>query len=194
MTKFSNFSESKELMFRDLIQNKYSFDYLGGMFLSIFSRSIWIKNAKCISADTPGEKIKFSNLDNTFPHTKIFANGFMEERAYYSAKPLIVAVGGVREWTTYYPLIRTFRLLDLLNEFRRNGLGLIPWLRNKNSTVKHFAFDWIYYLQNRDNSFPKIVLSRYLLPNLILPNLYISVARLVLGRFSRLIRRFLSLF
>ena len=192
LSKFSNYKKSKELKFRNLIQSKYSFDFLGGMFLSIFNRQMWVDHKNCISPDIPGEVVKFNNIDNTFPHTKILANTFMGERAYYSAEPLIVAVGGVRDWTRYYPLIRTFRFLDLLQEFRLNGLGWLAYQRNKNASIKHLAYDCLYYFENRDETFPRIEIYRYIFANLLLPNLYYSVLRLIAGRVRQQIKRILG--
>ena len=44
MKKFSNIYENKVLNFHDLIDPKISFDFLLGLYLSVFRRDKWIKN------------------------------------------------------------------------------------------------------------------------------------------------------
>jgi glycosyltransferase involved in cell wall biosynthesis len=134
MSKFSKYAKSHRLPFKDLIDHRKSFDFLGGIFLSIFRRKDWLENIDCLDYNFSDNLIHFRNLDTTFPHSKIFANTFMGKNAYFCSKPLSVAVSGLRSWSEYYPLIRTFRLLDLLDEYRKNGLSKVQYFRNKNAT------------------------------------------------------------
>jgi glycosyltransferase involved in cell wall biosynthesis len=179
MKKFTNVSESKLILFRDLIDHNVSFDFLSGMFLSIFNREMWELNSSCVREETSKLKIKFVDLDSTFPHSKIFANTFMESNAYLSNKPLIVAVSGVREWVEFYPFIRTFRFMDLLMEYKKNGLPYLKYWKNKNFTVKYFAYDALYSFRKRGGRFPNIKLFKYLVSASGCPNFYFSFIRLM---------------
>lgn len=185
MKKYTNYSASKLLLFKELIDHKVSFDFLAGMFLSIFDREMWESGQSCVNEESSKSPIKFIDLDSTFPHSKIFANTFMNTQAYLIHDPLIVATSGEREWSHLYPMIRTFRLMDLLLEYKRNGLPYSQYLKNLNATVKHFAYDAIYYLQNRHNNFPKIDLKFYVLKALICPNFYLSFVRKLLSLLKR---------
>jgi glycosyltransferase involved in cell wall biosynthesis len=181
MKKYTNCSASKLLLFNELIDHKVSFDFLAGMFLSIFDREMWESGESCVNEESSKSPIKFIDLDSTFPHSKIFANTFMNTRAYLMHDPLIVATSGEREWSHLYPIIRTFRLIDLLLEYKKNGLPYRKYLKNKNATVKYFAYDAIYYLRNKNSDFPKIDLKCYVLSALIYPNFYFSFVRKLLS-------------
>jgi glycosyltransferase involved in cell wall biosynthesis len=182
---FSSFKYDGPLKFEELINSKVSFDFLGGMYLSIFDRRYWIENQNVISLKKyPG--IQFEDLDDTFPHAKIFANSFMGKKAYFSNKPIVVTISGKREWSHFYPLVRTFRLLDLLEEYRKNGLGFWMYFKNKNATLKYFSFDLMYYLSKKDARWPELKISRYIRSGILCPNLYISLLRLIGGKIRRI--------
>jgi hypothetical protein len=186
MSKFTRIPISRLIPFCELIDFKVSFDFLGGMFLSIFNREMWELNKSCVKDETSKSRIKFLDLDSTFPHSKIFANTFMNSDAYLLSNPLVVAVSGVREWVEFYPFIRTFRLLDLLMEYRQNGLRYLSYWKNKNSTVKYFAYDALYSLSRRSNQSPKIRLSKYIVSVSACPNFYFSFIRLTLSVIKRI--------
>lgn len=192
MSRFSKYTESHRLPFEDLIDHRKSFDFLGGIFLSIFRRKDWLENINCLDYKFTDNLIHFRNLDTTFPHSKIFANTFMGKEAYFCAEPLSVAVSGLRNWSEYYPLIRTFRLLDLLDEYKKNGLSKVKYFRNKNATLTYLAYDSIYYLRNKNNTYPKINLISKLHYFLIYPNAGISIARFLLGRLRCLSKKILT--
>ena len=194
MSKYTYISKSKIIPFRNLINYKISFDFLGGMFLSIFNKEMWELNSSCVREDTSKSKIKFLDLDSTFPHSKIFANTFMKSNAYVLREPLIVAVSGVREWVELYPFIRTFRLMDLLTEYKNNGLPYITYWKNKNHTVKYFAYDALYSLRNREGRYPKIKLFKYFVSAFSCINFYISFLKLFLSLLNKFSRYIVELF
>ncbi len=184
---FSSFQAEGQLKFEKLINHKLSFDFLGGMYLSIFERRYWIENQNVASFKRfPG--IQFEDLDDTFPHAKIFANSFMGTQAYFSNEPIIVTISGKREWSDYYPLVRTFRLLDLLDEYRKNGLGRWMYYKNKNATFKYFCFDLMYYYKKRDGRWPRLMTASYIRSGILCPMLYISFLRLIAGKFRRMLK------
>ena len=76
MTPFSSRTESGEMLFLELIDPKVSFDFLGGIFLSVFRRQMWLSHTGCLDTDALADSRVFSHFDNTFPHIKIFANAF----------------------------------------------------------------------------------------------------------------------
>jgi glycosyltransferase involved in cell wall biosynthesis len=199
MSKFTSIPISTLIPFHKLIDFRVTFDFLGGMFLSIFNREMWELNKSCVKDETSKSRIKFLDLDSTFPHSKIFANTFMKSDAYLLSNPLVVAVSGVREWAEFYPFIRTFRLIDLLREYRQNGLSPLSYWKNKNSTAKYFAYDALYSLSKKSGQHPKIRLFKYIVSVSACPNFYFSFIKLIpslikkiythaLGLFARLIQ------
>ena len=72
MDKFSLYKESKELNFLELINPKVSFDFLGGMFLSVFKRSMWLNKVSVLNNEAIKDPRIFSHFDNTFLMLKFF--------------------------------------------------------------------------------------------------------------------------
>jgi glycosyltransferase involved in cell wall biosynthesis len=188
MEKHSYSKPSRVLPFKELVDHKMSSDFLGGMFLSIFRKDIWLQHEEVVKDKNLKSNIFFDSLDDTFPHTKIFANSFMACKAFYSELPMIIAVSGEREWSKYFPVIRTFRMLDLMKEYRNNGLPIAVYWRNINHIAKYFAYDSLYYFINRTENFPKLDYLSYVKTVLLTPNFYLSLPRLIVGKISRLLK------
>ena len=175
MLKFSNYNFSGTLPFFDLISPNISFDFLGGMFLSVFRKSKWEANLHSLDQLAINDKNIFSHFDNTFPHVKIFSKAFCNSVAYFNPKPLVVCLSGVREWTSKYPLVRSFRLVEALIEYRRNGLLLYQYFRCRNFALSHYIPDLVRMLINYKSSGVKNVnIFFWTLSNMIYPNLYLS--------------------
>ncbi len=122
MDRFSKWNKDYEIKFLKLINPKISFDYLGGIFLSVFRRDKWMENLSCISNDQIKVENSFSDLENTFPHIKVFANSFKNSKAYFNSEPLVVCINDVREWLNSYPFIRSIILVEALKEYKKKWI------------------------------------------------------------------------
>lgn len=199
MTLFSSWPDSGEMRFMDLINPKISFDFLGGMFLSVFRRRNWIQNINALDEAAVSDPRVFSHFDNTFPHVKIFSKAFANSKAFFNAKPLSVCLAGAREWAPMYPLVRSVRLVEALSEYRKNGLPYIRYLRCKNFALSYFIPDLVSMFIRRDRTgFVYVRPWRLVLGNVLYPNFYLSFinffvrkSKLILGK---LVFRFLKLF
>jgi glycosyltransferase involved in cell wall biosynthesis len=175
MPPFSKWAVAGEMDFLDLINPKVSFDFLGGMFLSVFRRKNWEQNVSVLDRSAIMDTRLFSHFDNTFPHVKIFAKSFSKSKAYFNTKPLNVCLTGAREWSPMYPFIRSVRLIEALQEYRNNGLPYWRYLYCKNHALKHSVPDFIKILLTRDKSgYIYIRLSKLLLEYCWFPNFYLS--------------------
>lgn len=176
MKPFSSWPHSREMKFMDLIDPRISFDFLGGMYLSVFRRANWIKHVDVIDEAVFSDSRVFSNFDNTFPHVKIFAKAFMNSKAFFSAEPLSVCLSGAREWAPMYPFVRSVRLVEALDVYRENGLPYIKYMRCKNFALGTFLPDLAYMFIKRDSSgFAYIRPIRLIFSNFLYPNFYFSV-------------------
>jgi len=176
MEPFSSWSHSGEMKFVDLINPKISFDFLGGMFLSVFRRKNWILNTHIIDNDILSDSRVFSHFDNTFVHVKIFSKAFAQSKAFFNANPLSVCLSGTREWAPMYPLVRSVRLVEALDEYRKNGLSNAKYFQCKNFALRTFLPDLVFMFVNRDNSgFDYIKPFILILKNLLYPNFYLSI-------------------
>jgi len=146
MEPFSKWPNAGEMPFLELIDPKVSFDFLGGMFLSVFRRENWMLNANVLDEKALQDSRTFSHFDNTFPHVKIFAKAFASSQAYFNDAPLNVCLSGAREWSSFYPLIHSVRLVEALEEYRNNGLPYWKYLYCKNYALNNFLPEFIYII------------------------------------------------
>lgn len=175
MPKFSSWSEAGVLRFLDLIDPKISFDFLGGMYLAVFRREKWLKNVNALDKNAIHESKTFSHFDNTFPHLKIFSRAFNDSLAYFSPIPLSVCLTGAREWSPMYPLVRSVRLVEALEEYRKNGLGVVQYLYCKNCALKYFIPDMVsMHVKNKPTGKEHVNLLKLIVKNCLFPNFYFS--------------------
>ncbi len=182
MHKFSNYLVDGKHSFFDLISPSVSFDFLGGMFLSVFRRDNWIRHSHILSPYALKDLRIFSHFDNTFPHVKIFSKAFSHSLAYYNSTPLIVCLSGVREWSAMYPLVRSFRLIEALDSYREAGLPLHKYYHCRNYALSNFIPDLVRMLINPVDSGLKYISLNQILPNIINPNVYFSLFRIILRK------------
>lgn len=180
MAPFSTWPKSGEMNFMDLINPKISFDFLGGMFLSVFRRRNWMENADALNESALSDPRVFSHFDNTFPHVKIFSRAFANSKAFFHAPPLSVCLTGAREWAPMYPLVKSVRLVEALEEYRRNGLPFLRYLRCRNYALNNFIPDLGSMYFRRDRSgFAYIRPLRLIMRNCFYPNVYLSFINFV---------------
>ncbi len=186
MQRFSNYSSDGQLDFLDLIHPSISFDFLGGMYLSVFRHSHWSLHSHILCQAAVYSHDIFSHFDNTFPHVRIFSRAFSQSKAYFNSKPLIVSLSGIREWSSLYPLVRSIRLIEALDSYREVGLPFYKYYYCRNYTLAYFIPDFIFMCLNPHKSGIKFVSFKQLLPNLLFPNFYFSILTI----FMRKLRSF----
>lgn len=183
MVPFSAWAVSGEMRFLDLVNPKISFDFLGGMFLAVFRRGNWLRSVGVLDEVAILDTKPFSHFDNTFPHVKIFTKAFANSRAFFYAEPLSVCLTGAREWAPMSPLINSVRLIEALDEYRKNGLPYIRYVQCKNYALKSFIPDFAKMFIHQDESgFTYIRPLRLIYNNWLYPNAYLSVVYFVVGK------------
>jgi hypothetical protein len=176
MIPFSSWRKDGPIKFIDLVNPKISFDFLGGMFLSVFKRENWLKNVHRLNDEALDDLREFSHYDNTFPHVKIFANAFANSNAYFHSNALTVNLSGVREWSNFSPLVNSVRIVESLSEYRRNGLSFFKYILYKNFALKNFIPDLIkMYIYKGPTGFEYVDPMRLVFFNCIYPNFYLSI-------------------
>ena len=174
--RFSTYTKDGQLDFIDLINPDISFDYLGGIFLSVFKKKKWDKEISRVKKKNLSNKNTFSDFDNTFPHIKIFAFAFKDSKAYFNSKPVIISLNDVREWLSNYPLIRSVRLIEALRLYRKNGLVLTKFYMYKNYSLQYFIPDMVYaYLNKEISGYKHYKFSEIFLNCFLYPNFYFSI-------------------
>jgi hypothetical protein len=188
MIPFSKKLESGECKFLDLISPNVSFDFLGGMFLSVFRRSNWLENKNMLDESAIADLRTFSHFDNTFPHVKIFAYAFSKSIAYFNPHPIIVCLTGVREWGSLQSMIMSVRLIESLELYRKVGLGLFQYLKCRNYALRAFLPHIVWmFLHPKVSGLKYLSLNKLMLGNLMYPNLYLSPLNYSVRKFNLLI-------
>lgn len=176
--KMELFSKNKmegERLFLELIDPELTFDFLGGIYLSVFKRELWLQNTKHLDGKALKDKRTFSHFDNTFPHIKIFAYAFSDKRAYVYPKPLSVCLTGVREWGALYPLVKSVRLIEALEIYRSRGLPLLHFFYCKNFALNSFGIDFVkMILDQKGSGFAYINPLKLVFKNIMYPNFILS--------------------
>jgi len=176
MQPFSLYRKSGELPFIDLINPKISFDFLGGMYLSVFRKKNWIENVHVLNPIALTDMRTFSYFDNTFPHIKIFSRAFADSNAYFNAEPLSICLTGAREWSPMYPFVHSIRLIEALKEYRKNGLTFFRYLRCRNFALNSFIPDFVsMFIYRNSSGWIYINPLKVFLNNCLFPNFYLSV-------------------
>ena len=138
MKKFSNFSKNRVLDFHDLIDPRISFDYLLGLYLSVFRRSKWNKNLGILNKKDLTKSGTFSSFENTCPHVKVFSKAFSKSKAYIFSGGLTVNLSGRREWSNLYSFIESMRIPEALDYYYKFGLPLKKYIYCKNRALINF--------------------------------------------------------
>lgn len=175
MEKFSKQNKSKIIDFWELIDPKVSFDFLLGMFFSLFRRNKWEENVKYINMKNAKDSRWMSTPDNTFFNTIIFANAFNKSKAYLQAEPLSVNLHGVREWVALYDFITIVRIPEILDYYRSRGLPFMRYYFCKNYALRNFAISLVKIYISKDNRARKYIkFWPHIFKNLIFVNVYLS--------------------
>lgn len=175
MKQFSSYKKTGTLFFLDLINPKISFDFLGGMFLSVFKRSKWQENINVLNPIALSDLRTFSHFDNTFPHIKIFAKAFANSKAFFHSEPLSVCLTGAREWSPMYPFVHSVRLVEALDEYKKNGLPYLRYLWCRNFALNNFIPDIVsMYLNRKSSGYVYVNPFNLVIKNCFFPNFYLS--------------------
>ena len=190
MKKFSNYSNSFQSDFFDLVNHNISFDFMLGMFLIIFKKKNWDENLFKINQNYIKDKKTYSSFDNTAPHIIIWSSGFKNSQAYFQSKPLSVNTHGVREWVDLYPFVESIRIPEVLDYYRSAGLKFHKYLYYKNFAIRKLFISLfqIYFLKNINGS-EYIDVKKHIISNLLYPSIYIGAVYFIFRKIFKLIFR-----
>ena len=175
MEKFSNFPKEGKLPFLKLVNPDVSFDFLGGMFLSIFRKANWDASLNALSKTAIHDQELFSHFDNTFPHVKIFAYGLSGSQSYFSTQPLLVCLTGAREWAPLYQMIKAVRLVEATLLYRKHGLDFRSYYKCRNAALAWYwpCVGWALF-HPRVSGVKHIFMNPTFFTNFIFPNFWLS--------------------
>ena len=189
LKKLSKLKESKKVKFWEVIDPKVSWEFLIGIFLSIFNRDIWLQGLKSINQKNIEDKRVWSNFDNTCLNAKIISTVFNDKKSYICATPLSVNLIGEREWANMYDFVEIVRIPELLDYYRSQGMSFLRYVYCKNFALRNFF-----------NFFAKIVINgnkggvqyvnfyKHFFRNLIFPNAWFSIIFFAIRNVKKVLR------
>lgn len=169
-------AENQKTEFLKLIDHNISWDFLGGMFMSIFHAESWRSGLANIDQEQLLKPGTFSSLENTFVHLKVFPCAFRESKAFINYTPIIIATSDSRDWSSYWYIVHSRWLIAALEEYRKHGLSFLQFIKNKNKTLEKFAPYFVMILWNKKKyGLLWSDLFRMLAKNFLYPNFYLSI-------------------
>ena len=189
MKKLSKVEKNKNVQFWDVIDPDVSWEFLIGIFLSIFNREMWLSGLKYVNQKNIEDTTVWSNFDNTCLNAKIISTVFKDKECFICSKPLSVNLIGEREWVSLYEFIEIVRIPELLDYYRSQGMSLWKYIYCKN-----------YALRNFFNFFTKIFINgskagrnyvnfyKHIFRNLIFPYSWLSIIFFVIRTFRKFIK------
>lgn len=176
MKKLSYYPKNHLVKFWDIIDPNVSWEFLIGIFLSIFKRDKWLASKKVLNMDDIKDTNVWSNFDNTCMNAKIIANAFKDSKSYICAEPLSVNLFGQREWGTLYEFIEIVRIPELIDHYRKEGLPLKQYLYCKNYSLRNFVnFFAKILLGGKKTGLQYVSFKKHILKNLIFPYAWLSL-------------------
>ncbi len=176
LRSISSLKKDKSGNFWDVIDPKVSWDFLIGIFLSVFKRDKWIQNLDVLNQKEIEDVSTWSNFDNTCTHPKVLSSAFKNSKAYICSKPLSINLVGEREWFSLYNFIEIVRIPELLDYYRSLGMPLLKFLYCKNFALRNFSnYFFKIIIGGNKTGLNYVNFKRHFLCNLYFPNVYLSV-------------------
>ena len=177
------------VIFWEVIRPKVSWDFLIGMYLSIFRKEEWLKHQDILNKDDISDLRPWSNFDNTCTHAKVLSTAFKNSKVYISAKPLSINLVGEREWVSLYEFIEIVRIPELLEYYRSQGMPFLQYLYCKNFSLRNFFNYFIKIIIGGNKSGLKYVnFKKHFLLNLLYPYVYLSIIFYLIRKLKNIIK------
>lgn len=176
MTSLSKSDQNKAVNFWEIIDPKVSWEFLIGIFLSIFNREMWLDGLKCIDQKNIEDTSVWSNFDNTCLNAKVISTVFKNKKSYICSDPLSVNLIGEREWVSLYDFIEIVRIPELLDYYRSQGMSLTKYIYCKNFALRNF-FNFFIKIAIHGNKAGRNYVNFYkhFLKNLFYPYAWLSI-------------------
>ena len=123
----------------------------------------------------------WTTFHNTAFYTEIYVKAFKKSSVYIQSNPIVVTTHGHKDWNNLYPFIKIVRIPEVIDMYRKNGLTLFSYLRQKNYAVKDF-FSCMYKILNSNYGTKYLDIYRHVLWNLFYPSIYITLIKKFLYR------------
>ena len=189
MKSLSKSKVNKNVNFWEIIDPDVSWEFLIGIFLSIFNRKLWLEGLNCVNKKNIEDKNIWSNFDNTCLNAKIISTVFKDKKSYICAKPLSVNLIGEREWASLYDFIEIVRIPELIDYYRSQGMNFFKYIYCKNFSLRNF-FNFFAKIMIRGEKAGRNYINFYnhFIKNLIYPYAWLSIIFFVMRVIRKMTR------
>ena len=189
MQKLSKYKHSKRVNFWEVIDPDVSWEFLIGIFLSIFNREMWIKGLNCLNKKDLEDKNIWSNFDNTCLNAKVISTVFKDKKSFICSKPLSVNLIGEREWVSLYDFIEIVRIPELIDYYRSQGMSFFKYVYCKNFALRNFFNFFAKIMINGERAGRNYVnFYNHFFKNLIYPYAWLSIIFFVMRSLKKMIK------
>ncbi len=183
MEIFSKVKINKKVMFFDLINHKVSWDFLLGIFQSIYKRKMFLRNLKFINKKEMYKSGEWSTFENTTFYCETFAIAFKNSKSLIQSKPIIVSTYGHKSWENLWDFIKIVRIPELLEMYKKKGLGTVDYLIMKNFALKDFFSCFIRIFKNgKKGGLHYVNFYKHILTNIVYPSIYLNLFKKIFVR------------
>lgn len=176
LKKLSNLKKNQPVSFWEIIDPNVSWEFLIGIFLSIFNRKMWLDGLSCIDQKKVEDSRVWSNFDNTCLNAKVISTVFKNRKSFICSKPLSVNLIGEREWVNLYEFIEIVRIPELIDYYRSQGMSFWKYIYCKNFALRNFFnFFTKIYINGPKAGRNYVNFNKHFLKNLIYPYSWLSI-------------------
>lgn len=176
MQKLSKSKLNKNVNFWEIIDPNVSWEFLIGIFLSIFNRQMWLDGLNCIDKKNIEDKNVWSNFDNTCLNAKVISTVFKDKKSYLCSEPLSVNLIGEREWVSLYDFVEIVRIPELIDYYRSQGMNFFKYVYCKNFALRNFFNFFTKIIINGEKAGRNYVnFYNHFIRNLIYPYAWLSI-------------------
>ena len=191
LKRLSSQKRNRLVNYWELIDPKVSWEFLIGIFLTVFKTSEWLKASDRVDKKKLSVEGLWSNFENTCFHPIVNTYAFKDSKAFICSDPLSINIIGFREWKNYYELVEIIRLPELLDFYRNEGFNIAKYFYCKNFALRNFFNYFIKILFVKEIQGKEYIsLKKHFFKNLLYPNVYFSIIKF----FYRKIKFFLKKF
>ncbi len=189
MNRLSQLKKNQSVKFWDIIDPKVSWEFLIGIFLSIFNREKWLSGLDCVKKKDIEDIRVWSNFDNTCLNAKVISNVFKNKKSFLCSDPLSVNLIGEREWVSMYEFVEIVRIPELLDYYRSQGMNFFKYIYCKNFALRNF-FNFFTKIMIHGEKAGRNYVSFYnhFLKNLIYPYAWLSIIFFAIRTIKKIIK------
>ena len=191
MVSICKLKKDKKTNFWGVIDPNVSWEFLIGIFVSLFNKNKYLENISVLNQKDLDDKRPWSNFDNTCAHAKILSSAFKDSDSYICVEPLSANLIGLREWSPLYEFIEIVRIPELLDYYKSLGLNKYKFYYCKNFALRNF-FNYFFkiFIRGESSGRKYVNFKKNFIYNLFYPNVWFSLFYFVIRKIFNLKKKY----